>query len=80
MRQPRRAGAPVDSGRIKEWLETFDGYRVAVTDQRIQDWLRQFGDHHADLGARVLDATLFFKPQDIEDGMREVIGFASGRG
>src|SRR5207245_1228910 len=37
-------------------MERFGGYRVHVSQQRIQQWLNQFENGHRDLGARILDA------------------------
>ncbi len=73
MRTPKTRGRAVDAGRMRGWLHRFDGYRVAVTDGRIRGWLRSFRDHDADLAARVLDAVMFLKPEDVENALRATV-------
>ncbi len=73
MRTPKARGKPIDSARIRGWLDRFDGYRVAATDERLKTWLRNFKGQDIDLGARVLDAVTFLKPEDVEDALRRTV-------
>lgn len=79
MRTPKARGKPVDARRIGAWLERFQGYRVAVSRQRIVEWLQHFrGPEDTDLGARVLDGVFFLKPEDMENALRNIIGHLPG--
>lgn len=71
MRTPKARGKPVDAGRVKSWLDRFDGYRVAVTDQRIRQWLAQFKAEDTGLSARILDAVAFLRSEDMEEALRK---------
>lgn len=79
MRSPRGRGTPVDAARIGSWLERFDGYRVAATNERIRKWLARFRSEDTDLGARLLDAVNFLKPEDMEEALRGMVGRLPGR-
>jgi hypothetical protein len=70
MRAPSPLGTPIDGARYAGWMTSFAGYRVAVTQQVIEDWLDQFRPEDRDLAARVLDAVTFLRQQDIEDAYR----------
>ena len=78
MRTPKARGKPIDAGRMKSWLDRFDGYRVAVTDERVRIWLRNFRGQDMDLGARVLDAVTFLKSEDMDAALREMAGRLPG--
>ncbi len=78
MRTPRARGKPIDTGRMKSWLDRFDGYRVAINDGRVRDWLRNFRHQDTDLGARVLDAVTFLKSEDMEAALRDTVGRLPG--
>lgn len=78
MRTPKARGKPIDAGRMKPWLNRFDGYRIAVTDERIRTWLKNFRSQDTDLGARVLDAVTFLKAEDIETALRDMVGRLPG--
>jgi hypothetical protein len=78
MRTPKARGKPVDAHRVRSWLDRFDGYRVAVTDQRIRAWLKRFSAEDTDLAARVLDAVLFLKSEDMEQALRKVVDHLPG--
>jgi hypothetical protein len=56
---------------MRRWLDGFGGYRVAVTDSGIRRWLAQFKGEDADLGARLLDAVMFLKSEDMEEALRQ---------
>lgn len=78
MRTPKARGKPIDADRMGSWLDRFDGYRVAVTDGRIRNWLRNFSAEDADLGARVLDAVTFLKSEDMEEALRKMVARLPG--
>lgn len=73
MRTPKARGKAIDASRMRSWLDRFDGYRVAVTDDRVRSWLGNFKDKDTDLGARVLDAVTFLKSEDIEEALRNMV-------
>ncbi len=71
-------GQPVNDERLTSWLNRFDGYRVAVTKDRITRFLNNFSAEDADLGARVLDAVMFLTSEDMEEALRAIIGQLPG--
>lgn len=78
MRTPKPPGKPIDNTRIKSWCDRFDGYRIAITSERINSWLKHFGTAHVDLGARVLDAVTFLNSEDMEGALRALVGRLPG--
>lgn len=78
MRKPKARGTPIDDGRIRSWLDRLDGYRVAVTDDRVRTWLDNFRGQDTDLGARVLDAVIFLKAEDMEAALRDLVSRLPG--
>lgn len=78
MDRPLDRGAPIDEGRYAAWLARFAGYRDIVTRPKIEEWLRQFGAHDQDLAARILDAVLFLRNQDVYDSFRQMLARAAG--
>ena len=78
MMTPKARGKPIDSKRTRSWLNRFDGYRVAVTDCRIQKWLKNFSAEDTDLAARILDAVTFLKSEDMEEALRQMIARLPG--
>ena len=75
---PKARGKPIDGARMRSWHDRFDGYRVAVTDDRVRGWLRNFKDEDTDVGARVLDAVTFLKSEDMEAALRNMVGRLPG--
>jgi hypothetical protein len=63
---------------MSSWLDRFDGYRVAITGERIRMWLENFRSQDTDLGARILDAVTFLKAEDMETALREMVGRLPG--
>src|SRR2546425_3971780 len=63
---------------MKSWLDRFDGYRVAVNDERVRIWLRNFRDHDMDFGARVLDAVTFVRSEDMDAAFCDMAGRLPG--
>jgi hypothetical protein len=78
VRTPKARGKPVDGSRIRSWLDRFDGYRVAVSEGRVREWLDCFRLQDKDLGARVLDAVMFIKFEDMESALRDMVGRLPG--
>ena len=72
VRTPKARGKSIDDRRIESWLDRFDGYRVAVTDERIGIWFKNFRDQDQELGARVLDAVTFLKSEDMDAAVRDL--------
>jgi hypothetical protein len=52
------------------WLQDFVGYRSAVNQWRIEEWLRQFTAKDRDAAARVLDTVEFYGPDRIAHAYR----------
>jgi hypothetical protein len=72
VRTPKARGKSIDDRRIESWLDRFDGYRVAVTDERIGIWFKNFRDQDQELGARVLDAVTFLKSEDMDAALQDL--------
>lgn len=73
MKTPKERGKAIDNARKQLWLKRFAGYRVEVTEERLQSWLDNFDDEHLDLGARVLDAVTFLTAEDMEKAIRKTV-------
>jgi len=71
MKLPKQRGAPIDGARMREWLDDFAGYRVNVTEGRIDRWIDQFGTKHRDLSARVLDSVEFVSRSRVATAFRQ---------
>ena len=78
MKKPERRGKPIDDRRKAFWLDQFDGYRIAVNDDRLTSWLNNFQDRHKDLGARILDAIIFIKNQEMEKALKVLVSRLPG--
>jgi hypothetical protein len=78
VRTPKARGKAIDAERIRVWLDRFDGYRVAVTEERVGSWLGHFRGHDTDLAARVLDSVAFFRSEDMEEALRDMVGRLPG--
>ncbi|MFI5024318.1 MAG: hypothetical protein ACHQRJ_22035 [Alphaproteobacteria bacterium] len=63
---------------MSTWLERFDGYRVTVSERRINDWLTKFRPEDSDLAARVLDAVSFLRSEHMEHALRETVSRLPG--
>jgi len=74
VRQPNARGAVVDAARIDVWRDRFQGYRVAVTRDRINAWLDRFAAQDRDLAARILDAVEYISPHDLENALTVALG------
>ena len=78
MRRPGQRRTPVDERRFAGWLERFGGYRVQVTRARIEQWLKQFAAGERDLAARILDAVEFYRPDQLSNAYRSILGALPG--
>ena len=78
MRTPRPAGTEIDAARMRDWVSDYGGYRVPVTEGRIDRWLGQFGDGDRDLAARVLDVVDFVGNDQIAAAFRDALTSMSG--
>ncbi|MFN2533366.1 MAG: hypothetical protein ABR555_18945 [Pyrinomonadaceae bacterium] len=59
MRTPKPRGSPITSRRMTGWVSDFGTFRYAVTEPRIDRWVRQFRSSDRDLAARILDCVEF---------------------
>src|SRR5712664_2137099 len=73
MRRPKARKAPIDAARMRGWADEFAGYRVAVTEGRIDRWLKQFQTGHRDIAARVLDVVEFVSHAQIAVAFRQAL-------
>jgi hypothetical protein len=73
VRAPKRRRAPVSAARIREWLNYFGGYRHAVVEGGIRDWLSQFDGEDLDAAARILDAVDYYGQARIAAAYREIL-------
>lgn len=64
------AGAPIDPDRMRAWSTEFAGYRITVTEQRIDRWIEQFDPEDRDLAARLLDSVHFISAEQIAAVLR----------
>jgi hypothetical protein len=70
VRTPKARGKPIDGQRLRSWIRRFDGYRVAITEERVGNWFSNFQEHDKELGARVLDSVTFLKSEDMDTALR----------
>lgn len=78
MRPPRERSSPINQARKRSWLSNFVGYRTAVNEGRIDEWLGQFAARDRDLAARVLDAVEFYGPDRIANAYRSCLSALPG--
>lgn len=78
MRTPKRRDTPIDLRRVRQWVNDFAAYRYSISEDRIRDWIAQFGDEHRDLAARVLDCVDFFSHDQIAAAFRSVLKGLAG--
>ena len=78
MRTPRPVGTAIDDNRKQQWIEDFTGYRVPVTEDRIDQWLSQFNGGDQDAAARLLDAVLFVSSSDVTTAFQETLASLDG--
>jgi len=73
MKEPRPAGVPIDMARMRSWMEDFAGYRLTISEGRIERWLHQFEEEHRDLAARLLDVVDFVGNEQIGAAFRAAL-------
>ena len=78
MKQPLPCGTAIDMRRITGWLNDFTGYRHAITEGRIDRWLKQFDTPDQDLAARILDVTDFITHEQINSAFRSILATLDG--
>ncbi len=78
MRRPSPRGTPINLRRYHTWEGDFAGYRHNVSEDRIRQWLGQFGRRDRDLAARILDCVDFLTHQQISTGFRQILDGMNG--
>lgn len=78
MRAPRARGTAIDMERMRQWMGDFSGYRIPVSEERIDRWLAQFAGKDRDLAARVLDAVDFVTHAQIVAAFRNILASLDG--
>lgn len=78
MRKPKQRGAPINMRRVRDWVQRFSGYRITVTENRIDRWLHQFADADRDVAARTLDSVEFLGSEQIADAYRSLLSQVPG--
>src|SRR5258706_187568 len=73
MKRPLPPGSPIDMQRVRRWMADFPGYRITVTEQRIDRWIEQFRRADRDLAARVLDSVDFVSNEQIAAAFRSTL-------
>ena len=78
IRRPMKVGSPIDMKRMRSWTGAFTGYRITITESRIDRWLNNFANADKDLAARILDSVDFMSTETISDAFRALLGQMSG--
>lgn len=78
MKNPGARRRPIDAARFAEWTDAFEGYTPRVTQEAIEDWLKQFAKTDRDLAARVLDAVEFYRSDQLADAFRSALSSLPG--
>jgi hypothetical protein len=78
MKSPQGVGAAITMERMRIWMDDFSGYRVTITEHRIQRWLEQFQEGHRDLAARLLDVVDFVGNDQISKAFRAALQSLDG--
>ena len=78
MKAARPRNTPVSQQRINAWLASFIGYRHAVSEMGIQNWLRQFAGGDRDLAARLLDVVDFVPLGQLDAIFRQLLNGLPG--
>jgi len=73
MRHPLLPGCRIDATRMRTWLDSFEGYRVAVSQGAIERWIEQFDPGHRDMAARILDSVDFINKLRIQAAFRTIL-------
>ena len=78
MKEPMRRGSRINNQRMASWTTLFLGYRLAVTEQRIDRWLDQFRPGDRDLAARILDCVEFVTHEQMTGAFRSMLACIRG--
>lgn len=78
MKRPMARGAAIDMRRMADWTRDFTGYRITITEDRIDRWLAQFRHRDRDLAARTLDCVDFVTHEQIAASFRQILGMLPG--
>lgn len=78
MRQPLSPGCRIDAARMRTWLDSFEGYRVAVSQGAIERWIEQFNPGHRDIAARILDSVDFINKLRTQAAFRTILRSLEG--
>lgn len=73
MRRPKDVGTAVDAHRYRDWIQDYSGYRLPVTEGRIDRWREQFEDVDSDLSARLLDCVDYISQQRIGAAFKDLL-------
>lgn len=77
MNKPSQINRPIDNKRFRKWAK-FSSYRSPATRQVIEEWLTQFTSGHRDLGARLLDAIMYFELSSIISNFQSILNSMTG--
>jgi len=78
MKAPRRPGFPISADRMNQWIGDFAGYRINISEGRVERWLQGFRPRHRDIAARVLDAVEFVSHEQIAAAYRTALARLPG--
>lgn len=78
MKKPLPRSTRIDMARMARWAGEFSGYRVTVTEARIDRWLSQFRPSDRDIAARILDSVDFITSEQITASYRSILGSLEG--
>jgi hypothetical protein len=78
MKRPLQRGRAIDMRRMRRWTDDFPGYRITITEQRIDRWINQFQRRDRDLAARLLDAVDFITTEQTSGAFRSVLNMLPG--
>lgn len=78
MKIPQPRNSPISRQRIERWVSAFEGYRHAITEASITDWMAQFRNGHRDTAARVLDCVEFVPVSQLTALFRQTLNSLPG--
>lgn len=73
MKRPLPRETSINMQRVRRWMADFAGYRITVSEQRIDRWIEQFPQADRDLAARVLDSVDFISNEQISAAFRSIL-------
>lgn len=78
MKKPLPLGRRITATRMRGWLNSFEGYRVAISQGTIDRWIDQFEQNDKDLAARILDSVDFINTLRIQSAFRNILNSLTG--